>query len=275
MIPPPGDPKSAETPAPAPVQTATTTGMPTPEPASAAISAPTAAVPVPFTIGVMESLTGPGETYGRVAVQAKLMAVDEINAAGGIDGRMLELTIEDSRCNTQDSIAAYRKLTKLGGIKIILGASCSGAMLGVALHVEEDGAVLFSGRAANPVISEAGDCIFLTAMSDVRMRVDTGNLLWAEGIRKLATISEAADYAEGVRRTSVAQFEPGGRHLFLCRSDRPHVVARLGGGQDNGHACIGVWHNGDQPEGVTWFVQPLHPGHRVAGHHNRVVPRGS
>ena len=37
----------------------------------------------PFRIGVMESLTGPGETYGTVASQAKQMAVDEINAAGG------------------------------------------------------------------------------------------------------------------------------------------------------------------------------------------------
>ena len=47
----------------------------------------------PFRIGVMESLTGPGETYGNVAVQAKQMAVDEINEAGGIDGRMIELVV--------------------------------------------------------------------------------------------------------------------------------------------------------------------------------------
>ena len=40
----------------------------------------------PFRIGVMESVTGPGETYGTVAVQSKEMAVAEINAAGGING---------------------------------------------------------------------------------------------------------------------------------------------------------------------------------------------
>ena len=40
-----------------------------------------------FRIGVMESLTGPGETYGTVANQSKQMAADEINAAGGINGR--------------------------------------------------------------------------------------------------------------------------------------------------------------------------------------------
>ncbi len=164
----------------------------------------------PFRIGVMESLTGPGETYGTVANQAKQLAVDEINAAGGIDGRMIELVVEDSKCNAQDAITAYNKLTDVEGVKIILGTSCSGAMLGAAPRAEEDGVVLFSGLATNPDIAEAGDYIFRTAMSDAQLGIDTGNLLWADGIRRLATINETTDYAEGVRRESVAQFEKRG-----------------------------------------------------------------
>ena len=161
----------------------------------------------PFRIGVMESLTGPGETYGTVANQAKQMAMDEINAAGGINGRMLKLIVEDSKCNAQDSITAYRKLTDVDGVKIILGTSCSGAMLGAAPHAEEDGVILFSGLATNPDIAEAGDYIFRTSMSDSQVGIDTGNLMWADGVRTLATITEATDYAEGVRRTTVARFE--------------------------------------------------------------------
>ena len=169
--------------------------------------------PVTFRVGVMESLTGPGETYGNVAVQAKQMAVDEINAAGGINGRMLDLVVEDSRCSAEGAITAYKKLTDMDGVKIILGTSCSGAMLGAAALAEPNGVVLFSGLATNPDIAEAGDYIFRTAMSDDQLGVDTGNLLWADGIRRLATISEATDYAEGVRRTSVAQFEKLGGEL--------------------------------------------------------------
>ena len=178
-----------------------------------------------FRIGVMESLTGPGETYGTVANQAKQMAVDEINEAGGINGRMIELVVEDSKCNAQDSITAYNKLTDVEGIKIILGTSCSGAMLGAAPLAEEDGVVMFSGLATNPDIAEAGDYIFRTSMSDAQLGIDTGNLLWADGIRTLATINEATDYAEGVRRESVAQFEkrggPDGRRgAVSLRHDR-------------------------------------------------------
>ena len=164
----------------------------------------------PFRIGVMESATGPGETYGRVAIQAKQMAVAEINAAGGINGRMLELVVEDEKCNAQDSITAYNKLTDVDGVKIILGTSCSGAMLGAAPLAEADGVILFSGLATNPDIADAGDYIFRTSMNDAQVGVDTGNVLWADGVRTLATITEATDYAEGVRRTSVAQFEERG-----------------------------------------------------------------
>ena len=170
----------------------------------------------PFRIGVMESLTGPGETYGQVANQAKQLAVDEINEAGGINGRMIQLIVEDSKCNAQDSITAYNKLTDVDGVKIILGTSCSGAMLGAAPLAEADGVVMFSGLATNPDIAEAGDYIFRTAMSDAQLGIDTGNVMWADGIRTLATINESTDYAEGVRRASVAQFEKRGGEVVAA-----------------------------------------------------------
>ena len=169
-----------------------------------------AADTTPFRIGVMESITGVGETYGNVAAHSKRMAADEINAAGGVNGRMLELVVEDSKCNAQDAITAFRKLTDVDGVKIILGTSCSGAMLGVAPLAEENGVVLFSGLASNPDIADAGDYIFRTQISDLEVGISTGNVLWADGVRTLSTITEETDYAEGVRRTSVAQFEKRG-----------------------------------------------------------------
>ncbi len=189
---------------------------PTPAPAAAPTDAAQSnltAIPThlpPFVIGVMESVTGPGETYGTVAVQAKQMAADEINAAGGVNGRRLELVVEDSQCSAKDAIAAYNKLTDVDGVKIILGTSCSGAMLGVAPLAEADGVILFSGLASNPDIASAGDYIFRTQISDVQVGIGTGNVLWADGVRRLATITETTDYAEGVRRTSVEQFEKRG-----------------------------------------------------------------
>ena len=59
------------------------------------------------------------------------MAVDEINEAGGVNGRMLELIVEDSKCSAQDAIVAYNKLTDVDGVKIILGTSCRARCLGL------------------------------------------------------------------------------------------------------------------------------------------------
>ena len=195
----------APSPTPTPDPTPTITTSPTPTPTQE--PTPTPNPLAPFRIGVMESVTGPGETYGTVAVQSKEMAVAEINAAGGINGRMLELVVEDSKCNAQDAITAYTKLTDVDGVKIILGTSCSGAMLGAAPLAEKDGVILFSGSAGQPDIAEAGDYIFRTALRYDMVGVDTANVLWANGIRRLATISESTDYAEGVRRTTAEHFK--------------------------------------------------------------------
>ena len=89
-------------------------------------------------------------------------------------------------------------------------------MLGVAPLAEADGVVLFSGLASNPDIANAGDYIFRTQISDVQVGINTGNVLWADGARRLATITEATDYAEGVRRTSVEQFEKRGGTLAVA-----------------------------------------------------------
>ena len=178
----------------------------------------------PYKIGAMDALTGVAESYGNPLHQAKLMAVEEINAAGGINGRMLELIVEDSKCAAQDAITAYNKLTDVDGVKIILGTTCSGAMLGAAPRAEADGVVMLSASATSPDIATAGDYIFRTAINDLQLGIDTGNALWADGVRSIATITESTDYAEGARRTAVAQFEKLGGTVIAAESYSSDVL---------------------------------------------------
>ena len=167
-----------------------------------------------YRVGVLESLTGIGETYGTVANHAKQLAVDEINAAGGVDGKKLELVVEDSKCNAQDAITAYNKLTDVENLKIILGTSCSGAMLGVAPIAEKDKNILFSALAVHPDIANAGDYIFRTAINGNKTGTGVGNLIADEGMETLATISESTDYAEGARLTTTEQFKKRGGQVL-------------------------------------------------------------
>ena len=178
----------------------------------------------PFVIGAMDALTGVAESYGNPLHQAKLLAVEEINAAGGIDGRMLELIVEDSKCAAQDAITAYNKLTDVDGVKIILGTTCSGSMLGAAPLAEKDGVILFSASATSPDIAPAGDYIFRTAINDLRLGIDMGNTLWVDGVRSIATITESTDYAEGTRRTAVARFEELGGSVVAAEGYSSDVI---------------------------------------------------
>ena len=119
---------------------------------------------------------------------------------------------------------SYNKLTDVDGVKIILGTTCSGAMLGAAPLAEKEGVVLLSASATSPDIASAGDYIFRTAINDLRLGIDTGNTLWVDGVRNIATITEATDYAEGARRTSVAQFEKLGGSVVASESYSSDVI---------------------------------------------------
>ena len=186
----------------------------------------------PFTIGAMDALTGVAESYGNPLHQAKLLAVEEINAAGGINGRELKLIVEDSKCGAQDAITAYKKLTDVDGVKIILGTTCSGSMLGAAPLAEKDGVVLLSASATSPDIASAGDYwvapwwprIFRTAINDLRLGIDMGNTLWVDGRRSIATITESTDYAEGTRRAVVEQFEKLGGSVVAAEGYSSDVI---------------------------------------------------
>ena len=50
----------------------------------------------PYVIGAMDALTGVGESYGNPLLQAKLLAVEEINAAGGINGKKVRIVKSSS-----------------------------------------------------------------------------------------------------------------------------------------------------------------------------------
>ena len=178
----------------------------------------------PFTIGAMDALTGVADSYGNPLYQAKLLAVEEINAAGGINGRRLKLIVEDSKCGAKDAITAYKKLTDVDGVKIILGTTCSGSMLGAAPLAEKDGVVLLSASATSPDIASAGDYIFRTAINDLRLGIDMGNTLWVDGRRSIATITESTEYAEGTRRAAVEYFEKLGGSVVAAEGYSSDVI---------------------------------------------------
>ena len=75
----------------------------------------------PIKIGVVNEVTGPQAEAGQFTVNGIKLALDEINKAGGVLGRQLELRIEDNGSTNPGTVLAFSKLTSEGGLAAIIG----------------------------------------------------------------------------------------------------------------------------------------------------------
>ena len=95
---------------------------------SAWAAPPTAAKGEPIMIGTIQPLTGPYAAFGVKFYQAYNLAADEINAAGGIKGRPIQIVFEDSQDKLDLAQTAARKLVENPKIVALMGGRLSGAV---------------------------------------------------------------------------------------------------------------------------------------------------
>ncbi len=140
-------------------------------------------------IGAILPLTGDAAQWGIPPQKGAQLAVEQINKKGGINGRHLELIIEDSRAEPKEGISAFNKLIATHDIKIVLGAVASSVTLAVAPLAERNHVLLISPASTSPKISQAGDYIFRVIPSDdVRGKVFAEYLFNDANIRSVSIL---------------------------------------------------------------------------------------
>lgn len=157
----------------------------------------------PIKIGFIGPLTGDASTYGADTLHGSQIAVAEINSAGGINGRMIELIAEDGRCTGTDAASAAQKLINIDGVVAIAGPACSGETLGVAPIVESAQIPLISPTATSPDITTAGDFIFRNIPDDGLAADATAVHLKEQGLLKVAIITENTDFCVAFGRSLI------------------------------------------------------------------------
>jgi len=175
----------------------------------------------PFKIGVAQALTGPGESFGTSFQQAIVMAADEINAAGGIDGHPIELIVEDSKCAGGDAISAVTKLIEVDKVNVILGPTCSGAHL-ASSDLIDPAEVIQITITGHPDLRFAGDFIFRNGYSAV---FEAGGpaaaeAIIADGYTKAASITQDEDLAEFFRVSHESGFKALGGEIVASERVR-------------------------------------------------------
>ncbi|HKP80370.1 MAG TPA: ABC transporter substrate-binding protein [Pyrinomonadaceae bacterium] len=111
-------------------------------------------------IGAFLSLTGPTAAYGISAANAIKLATDEINRAGGIDGQLIEVEIEDDRSNTQEVPGIVNHLINEHKVKALLAEPVSTRAMMAAPIAQQNKIVMISSASVRPELTRLGDYIF-------------------------------------------------------------------------------------------------------------------
>jgi branched-chain amino acid transport system substrate-binding protein len=158
-------------------------------------------------LGVIQPFTGDAASYGESELRGIEVAVAEINEAGGIDGKLLELVTEDGKCDPQAGGAAAQKLVNVDRVKVIIGGACSGETLAAANVTEPAEVLLISPSATSPDVTDAGDFLFRTIPSDALAGETAAAYAFNElGAETAAVLAERTDYAQGLREVFMNSF---------------------------------------------------------------------
>ena len=155
----------------------------------------------PIRIGAYASLTGKEATWGQAFEKGTRLAVDEINAAGGVLGRPLALVIEDNQSKPGDSATVVRKLISREKIVAILGEVSSGRSLEAAPICQRAGIPMISSG-SNPKVTEVGNFIFRAHFIDPFQGTVMAKFAREKlGAKRVALLTEVSNaYAVGLAK---------------------------------------------------------------------------
>ena len=152
-----------------------------------------------WKIGSIGPTTGSAAAYGTAVMESAQIAVDEINAAGGINGFQVEFSAQDDELDAEKAVHAYDKL-KDEGMQILLGTVTSGSCIAVEAEAANDNLFLLtpSGTAVDCIT--AGDNAFRVCFSDPAQGTASAQYIGDHKLaEKIAVLYDSSDvYSSGI-----------------------------------------------------------------------------
>ena len=159
-----------------------------------------------FKIGGIGPLTGAAAIYGQAVKNGGEIAVDEINAAGGINGAKIEFKFEDDVSDGETSVNAYNNLLDWG-MQVLAGPVPTGPSISVAAKVYEDRVFMLTPSASSPDVTSGKDNVFQMCFTDPNQGTGSATYI-ASNLpdSKIAIIYQNDDaYSQGIRDTFVSE----------------------------------------------------------------------
>ena len=152
-------------------------------------------------IAVAGPITGPVAQYGDMQMSGAQMAVEQINAKGGVAGKKLEAVLMDDVCEPKQAVAVANQIVNQK-IKYVVGHLCSGSTQPASKLYEEEGILMITPAATNPAITQQGyKMVFRTIGTDDQQGPTAGRYI-AQKVKpkKLAIIHDKQQYGEGIAK---------------------------------------------------------------------------
>ncbi len=187
----------------------------------ALISVARAATPTgePVKLGFFMSLTGRDASFGEAALRGARLAVDDLNAAGGILGRPVELVVEDNRSLSGESATAAKKLLSRDKVVALIGECASARTLEAAPIAQAAGIPLVTPASTNPRVTAVGDCIFRVCFADPFQGAVLATYSWKNlRVRRAALlIDSTAPYSVGLAEVFAKTFTALGGEIVASQ----------------------------------------------------------
>ncbi|MCL2154869.1 MAG: ABC transporter substrate-binding protein [Leptospirales bacterium] len=170
-------------------------------------------------LGFIAPMSGDSANYGKSTSQAAIIAVDEFNEQGGINGFKVQLIIEDSTGNKEIGVPAAEKLIKTDKVFGLVGDIFSSVSLAIAPMAEAAKVVMISPASTHKDLPDKGRFIFRDVISDVIQAIVFAKYLATiENVKTASILYINNDYSKGLATDFWGEFEKEGGQVVAVES---------------------------------------------------------
>ncbi|MDE0459323.1 MAG: ABC transporter substrate-binding protein [Chromatiales bacterium] len=164
-----------------------------------ALSTPLAVLAGSIKIGFNAPLTGFAAADGNSALVGARLAVEQVNAGGGINGDDIELVVYDDQASPKEAAPLAVKMTTQDEVTAGISGSYSGSTRAAATIFQENSVPYISAYAVHPDITRAGDYVFRTSfMGEVQGRAGAKLIGDVMGLKRVALITLNNDFGKSL-----------------------------------------------------------------------------
>ena len=164
-----------------------------------ALATPLAVLAGSIKIGFNAPLTGFAAADGNSALVGARLAVEQVNAGGGINGDDIELVVYDDQASPKEAAPLAVKMTTQDEVTAGISGSYSGSTRAAATIFQENSVPYISAYAVHPDITRAGDYVFRTSfMGEVQGRAGAKLIGDVMGLKRVALITLNNDFGKSL-----------------------------------------------------------------------------